>query len=81
MISLMVYTIIGLICYFYGLTNEKNGLRLYGGALVGFVVGRLLLVDVWIAGRIITFFLIGTLLVGTAFLGRKKQNKSLPDNT
>jgi len=84
MISLVVYTIIGLICYFYGLTNEKNGLRLYGGALVGFVVGRLLLVDVWrmeLAGRIVTFFLIGALLVSTAFLGRKKQNKSLPDNT
>jgi len=75
MISLVVYTIIGLICYFYGLTNEKNGLRLYGGALVGFVVGRLFLVDVWrmeLAGRIVTFFLIGALLVSTAFLGRKK---------
>lgn len=84
MISLVVYTIIGLICYFYDLTNEKNGLRLYGGALVGFVVGRLFLVDVWrmeLAGRIVTFFLIGALLVSTAFLGRKKQNKSLPDNT
>ena len=84
MISLVVYTIIGLICYFYGLTKEKNGLRLYGGELVGFVVGRLFLVDVWrmeLAGRIVTFFLIGALLVSTAFLGRKKQNKSLPDNT
>lgn len=83
MISLVVYTIIGLICYFYGLANGKNGLRLYGGALVGFVVGRLILVDVWrmeIAGRIVTFFLIGALLVSTAFLGRKRQNKSLPDN-
>jgi len=83
MVSLVVYTIIGLICYFYGLANGKNGLRLYGGALVGFVVGRLILVDVWrmeIAGRIVTFFLIGALLVSTAFLGRKRQNKSLPDN-
>lgn len=84
MVSLVVYTIIGLICYFYGLANGKNGLRLYGGTLVGFVVGRLILVDVWrmeIAGRIVTFFLIGALLVSTAFLGRKRQNKSLPDNT
>jgi len=83
MVSLVVYTIIGLICYFYGLANGGNGLRLYGGALVGFVVGRLILVDVWrmeIAGRIVTFFLIGALLVSTAFLGRKRQNKSLPDN-
>lgn len=77
MISLVVYTIIGLICYFYGLANEKRGLRLYGGVLVGFVVGRLILVDVWrmeIAGRIVTFFLIGALLVSTAFLGRKKHD-------
>jgi len=84
MISLVIYTIIGLIAYFYGLTNEKRGLRLYGGALVGFVVGRLFLVDIWrmeLAGRIVTFFLIGALLVSTAFLGRKKRNKAIPDNT
>lgn len=75
MISLIVYVIIGLITYFYGLLNEKNGLRVYGGVLIGFVVARLLFVDVWkmeLSGRIVTFFLIGALLVGTAFLGRKK---------
>lgn len=75
MVSLVVYTIIGLVFYFYGLTNEKKGLRLYGGTLIGFVVGRLFLVDVWImdlAGRVVTFFFIGALLVSTAFLGRKK---------
>lgn len=84
MISLVVYTIIGLIAYFYGLANKRNGLRLYGGALVGFVVGRLLLVDVWkmeLAGRIVTFFLIGALLVSTAFLGRKKKSQRVSDNT
>jgi len=83
MISLVVYTIIGLIAYFYGLASEKKGLRLYGGALVGFVVGRLLLVDVWrmeLVGRIITFFLIGALLVSTAFLGKKRQNKKIFNN-
>ncbi len=82
MISLVVYTIIGLISYFYGLSKEKNGLRLYGGALVGLVVGRLFLVDVWemaLTGRIITFFLIGALLVSTAFLGKKKT--TTPENS
>ncbi|MDO8499912.1 MAG: DUF2339 domain-containing protein [bacterium] len=77
MISLVIYIIIGLISYFYGLENKKNALRLYGGAMVGFVVARLFLVDVWrmeLAGRIITFFLIGALLVSTAFLGKKKSN-------
>jgi uncharacterized membrane protein len=83
MISLVIYTIVGLISYFYGLASEKKGLRLYGGALVGFVVMRLFLVDIWkmeLAGRIITFFLIGALLVSTAFLGRKKQNSDLSNN-
>lgn len=83
MISLVVYTIIGLIAYFYGLANEKKGLHLYGGALVGFVVGRLLLVDVWrmeLAGRIVTFFLIGALLLSTAFWGKKKQNKVISNS-
>ena len=82
MISLVVYTIIGLICYFYGLSREKKGLRLYGGVLVGLVVGRLVLVDVWqmeMAGKIITFFLIGAMLMSTAFLSRKKPNQSLPN--
>lgn len=75
-ISLIIYTIIGLLSYFYGLAKEKNRLRLYGGSLVGFVVIRLILVDVWtmeIGGRIITFFLIGALLMSTAFFGRKKN--------
>lgn len=84
MISLVIYTIVGLIAYFYGLSNERRGLRIYGGVLVGLVVGRLLLVDIWgmdIAGRIVTFFLIGTLLVSTAFLGKKRQNKAISDNT
>ena len=83
MISLVVYTIIGLTTYFYGLKKEKKILQLYGGALVGLVVGRLLFVDVWkmeIAGRIVTFFLIGALLVSTAFLGKKKNKIISEDN-
>ncbi len=83
MISLVIYTVIGLITYFYGLTNEKKSLRLYGSLLIGFVTGRLFLVDVWemeLAGRIITFFLIGALLMSTAFLGKKKSVSSLTNN-
>ena len=83
MISLVAYTIVGLICYFYGLANGKKSLRIYGGALIGFVVGRLLLVDVWkmeLAGRIVTFFLIGALLVSTAFWGKKRRKIDLPNN-
>lgn len=78
MFSLAVYTIVGLATYFYGVSHEKVGLKLYGGVLIGFVVGRLLLVDVWrmeLAGKIVTFLLIGTLLVSSAFLGKKKKQE------
>ncbi len=84
MISLAIYTIIGLILYFYGLTKYEKGLRIYGGVIVGFVVGRLLVFDIWemdMAGKIVIFFLIGSLLVSTAFLGKKKQKVDLPNNT
>lgn len=79
-IALVVYTITGLITYFYGKVHRQAWLRLYGGALLGFVVARLLFVDVWklaLTGRIITFFLVGALLVSTAFLGRRSvKNES-----
>ncbi|MDO9399384.1 MAG: hypothetical protein Q7T79_01705 [bacterium] len=77
MISLVIYTIIGLICYFYGLINQKKCRKIYGGVIVGLVVARLFLVDIWgmdLTGKIITFFLIGTLLISTAFLGKKQKN-------
>lgn len=77
MLSLVVYTVIGLIIYFYGLTNGGKILRLYSGLLLGFVILRLLFVDIWrmaLAGRVVTFFVIGLMLVATAFLGKKRQN-------
>jgi uncharacterized membrane protein len=84
MISLAIYTIIGLIFYFHGISNDKRTVRLYGGALVGLVVIRLLLVDIWemeMGGKIITFFLIGVLLMSTAFLGKKQRDSNLLNNT
>lgn len=76
MIALVVYTLIGLSAYFYGKSQEKRIMRLYGAVLLVLVVGRLLLIDVWdmaLAGRIITFFLVGILLTTTAFVGRGKK--------
>lgn len=78
MISLVIYTIIGLVTYFMGRAHQKKTLQVYGGILLAFVIGRLLFVDVWrmeLSGRIITFFIIGALLMSTAFLGRKKNTK------
>jgi uncharacterized membrane protein len=76
MTSLITFTIIGLVTYFKGLSVENRALRVHGTLLLVFVVGRLLTVDVWkmeLNGKIITFFLVGALLVSTAFLGKRKK--------
>jgi hypothetical protein len=76
MLSLTVYTIIGLFMFFGGKHREHTEITTAGGILLGFVVGRLLLVDVWsmdLIGRIITFMVIGVLLVSTAFMGNVKR--------
>jgi len=78
MTALALYTVIGLVAYFgrVGADEFVPAMRAYGAALLGFVVARLLLIDVWkmaLTGRIITFFVIGTLLMSTAFFWRKRQ--------
>jgi len=76
MTSMIIYTIIGLATYFYGRFHGKKVVHFYGGILLGLVVLRLLLVDVWhmdITRKIITFFMVGALLITTAFIGRKKK--------
>ncbi len=81
MAALFVYTVVGITVYVWSVGTENKGLRAYGGILLVFVVGRLLVVDVWqmeLTGRIITFFIIGTLLMSTAFLGKKKKHETTP---
>ncbi len=76
MIALVIYTIVGLITKFYGQMKKSKGFQIYGGVLIGFVVLRLLLIDVWnmeLTGRIITFFAVGALLISTAFFGKKRK--------
>jgi uncharacterized membrane protein len=71
MFALIIYTIIGLALFFIGRVRNIKYLAVSGGILIGFVVLRLLLVDVWmmgLAGRITTFLAIGTLLISTAFM-------------
>ncbi len=78
MTSLVAYTIVGMTTNIYGKIHGQKGLQIYGGALLAFVIGRLLLVDVWqmeLVGRITTFFLIGALLMSTAFIGRKNTDR------
>ncbi|MFW5853607.1 MAG: DUF2339 domain-containing protein [Patescibacteria group bacterium] len=80
MLSLFVYTVIGLAFYFQGVAVGWQSVKIYGGLLIGFVIGRLLFIDVWgmdLTGRIIIFFLIGILLISTAFwIKEKPVNKN-----
>jgi succinate dehydrogenase hydrophobic anchor subunit len=57
------------------LSNERV-LRFAGLLLVLFVIGHLLLIEIWdmdIVPRIITFFVIGGLLMSTAFMKKLKK--------
>lgn len=75
-ISLVIYTIAGLFLYIQGRAQSHSNLMFAGKVIIGGVVLRLLLVDVWqlaITERIIVFFIIGVLLLSTAFLKQKPK--------
>ncbi len=79
MLSLLAYTLIGLVAYFFGKVHDRKGLGIYGGTLLGLVIARLLLVDIWnmpLSSRFITFFVVGILLMSTAFFTRGKSTSS-----
>jgi len=76
-VSLVIYTVAGMALYVRGVTVKSDSIKWWGGLLIALVVGRLLLIDIWnmeIAGRIVTFIVIGLLLISTAFIS--KFNKS-----
>lgn len=76
MFSLFVYSALGIALYVSGEIHEQKVRRYVGAVLLGGVIVRLLLVEVWsmpLAGRIITFFVIGLLLMSTAFIKRIKK--------
>ncbi len=78
-ISLVLYTVIGIASYIIGVRTNTKMLATGGRVLIGLVIARLLVVDVWnmaLAARIITFFVIGVLLISTAFIRRQKREDS-----
>jgi hypothetical protein len=80
--SLVVYTIIGIVAYFNGNLSNKKATKKFGAGLLGFVILRLLTVDVWtmpLASRIVVFILIGILFISTAFI-IKKDKKNIIAN-
>ncbi len=74
-VSLVTYTVIGLGLYIGGLKTSDEFARLFGAMIVGGVVLRLLIVDIWdleLIFRIIAFFVIGVLLLATAFINKRR---------
>jgi uncharacterized membrane protein len=85
-LTLTLYTIMGLAAYVYGTRTDSASVRLGGALLLGFVVGRLLLVEVWqmdMVKRIGIFFIVGMLLISTAFItkrSRKETKETTPND-
>lgn len=78
--SLVIYTIIGIICYFRGMTKNSQPFQYYGAVLLILVITRLLIVDVWnmeLAQRVVTFVLIGLLFISTTFIGNKIKTETI----
>jgi hypothetical protein len=75
-LSLSVYTVLGIVAYIHGHKEENTVIKYFGSTVLMLVILRLILVDVWameLAVRIVTFILVGVLLVSTAFFGKRKK--------
>lgn len=74
MTTLLLYTGIGLITYITGEIQKRNILHKFGLFTLIFVIGRLLVFEIWgmeLTGKILTFFMIGALLAGSVLLRKK----------
>lgn len=73
-VSLVIFALIGVVFFFFGTKHHVKFLHVSGGVLLAGVVVRLLAVEVWampLSGRVITFVLIGALLIVTAFFRKR----------
>ncbi len=76
-VSLIIFTAAGLGLYMAGKINESKGTVFYGSALSLFVIAHLILIDVWnmdLFGKVITFLVVGALLMASAFINKKNEN-------
>jgi uncharacterized membrane protein len=70
-VSLVIYTITGVAFYVIGARESYKPYMMIGGVLFGIVVARVLFVEFWemdIVIRFITSFVLGILLISTAFI-------------
>jgi len=73
MIALFIYTLFGITMFVIGTINSQKFVRIIGIVFVSGVVARLLLIEVWdmdLVGRIITFLVVGIMLISTAFISK-----------
>ncbi|HIP49870.1 MAG TPA: DUF2339 domain-containing protein, partial [Candidatus Pacebacteria bacterium] len=73
--SLVIYTIVGVGFYVMGVKEDYKPYMLVGGILFGIVVSRVLFIEFWgmdIVMKMITSFVLGALLISTAFIKKNK---------
>lgn len=78
LLSLFVYTVVGLGTYFVGLFNGYHVLKGYGTVVLTLVVLRLIFVDVWqmeLVLRVVTFIVLGVMFISTAFISKKQKEE------
>lgn len=84
LVSLIIYTVVGLFTYFRGLFEGNNVLKKYGAVMLILVVIRLVLVDVWsmdLALRVVTFIVLGVMFISTAFISKSKKVESVIESS
>lgn len=75
-LSLIIFMLFGLGNYSYGYLRKMKEAKIYGGIVIGWVSFRLIFIDMpemEIGGKVVTFFILGTLLLSTAFLERRAK--------
>lgn len=78
-VSLVIYSVLAVSLIYHGVAHDSRNFRIPGNIIIAGVVLRLLFAEVWLmplSGRIVTFVLVGVLLIGTAFFQKKHKLKS-----
>lgn len=74
-VSLFIYTIVGVTCYVKGILSKQSYLQHAGTIVLLLVIARLLIVDLGtmdVTGKVLTFGGIGILFIGASFISRKQ---------
>ncbi|MBP7832506.1 MAG: DUF2339 domain-containing protein [Candidatus Levybacteria bacterium] len=70
-VVLIIFAVIGLFTYFYGIHENRLWTKRFGFVLSCFVIGRLLLFEIWsmsIPAKIVTFIVVGIIFMLSVFI-------------